>query len=130
MPCERIVYPNGEVGWMCSRGPTVDAVPPCAVCGRDAEFLCDGPAPEGSDTATCDAALCANCTSQTPPLVTIPTNSVDRAAMRFAGGNVHAPIGAPFTASEKKTRREIASYLFEAEPHDYCPRCQRKGAGR
>jgi hypothetical protein len=126
-PCERIVFPGGDVGWMCGT-PVKDEAPACSECGAaGAEFLCDGPAPAGSARVTCDAPLCERCTSRTSPVVTVPTDPADRIALRFAGGNLHAPIGDPLSGPERREWRELAAHLLEAEPHDYCRRCAKGG---
>lgn len=53
MPCERLTFPDGAHGWICSRGRRRAW---CA-CGAPSDFLCDGPG--AFPARTCSARLCA-----------------------------------------------------------------------
>jgi hypothetical protein len=46
---------------VCSRGQRST---PCAYCGRPSSRLCDFPVTRNGKRGTCDAALCARCTSK------------------------------------------------------------------
>lgn len=121
MACERITFPDGSAGHLCGEA-AVDDAPACSVCGSPgAEYLCDGPALAGSERVTCDAPLCGRCTSQTEPLLTIPTDPAVRTVMRLAAGNFTGP-GGPTSAPERAYWRLVLD-APRAEPHDYCPRC-------
>lgn len=74
MPCTRMRGRNGEVIFVCSRGPSPRKK--CVKCGRPADLLCDWPAPR-KKSGTCDAPLCERCTFrpekvQRPPLAGEP----------------------------------------------------------
>ncbi len=113
MTCERIVYPNGDHGWMCSRGPKKsDPDPPCSVCGKPSDRLCDG---EVSPGKTCDAPLCERCSVSTPPLVTLPVKSFARGHM----GHTKAPQE---SIEDYRFFRGIIAEELEPDSRDFCPR--------
>ena len=60
MPCRPFSH-NGMTGFMC--GPAPRAKPCGCGSGRRADLLCDWKTPEGPNP-TCDAAICATCTSK------------------------------------------------------------------
>jgi hypothetical protein len=63
MPCQPFTLPDGTSGIVCSRSKVRRQR--CA-CGAPADRLCDWKTPSGQ-TPTCDAPLCAACSTQPEP---------------------------------------------------------------
>jgi hypothetical protein len=75
MPCDRVTLPDGMAAIVCSRSRAPRQR--CA-CGKPATLLCDWKVPQGKNPAssseavghkqaTCDAPICASCTTAPAP---------------------------------------------------------------
>lgn len=74
MGCERIVYPNGDVTFICGRGSRDKR----CKCGRKATRLCDAPLTGTRAGRTCDRPLCDKCATTIEGVVVIrPTERYD-----------------------------------------------------
>lgn len=88
MPCDLLPLPGGGRAIVCTTGRRT--LPRCA-CGRVAPLLCDWKLEDGQ---TCDAALCARCSTTPAPDKDLCPRHADafenwKAGRRAANGEAH-----------------------------------------